>query len=523
MAKVLFLYPNVNAQEGFNHGIAALSGNLKADGHETRLIHLSEALYGAQSLDEIADQVLAFDPHLICFSVMSQQYKHALEIARYLKSRFPYPLALGGVHATMVPEEVAQDGIFDYIGLGECDRALPALVNALWNDRNPSAMPNFWVKSEEGGYTRNLVGPFPELATLPPKDYELFDLDRMLSKMNGWMSMITSRGCPYRCAYCFNHQFLARYRKEAGVKPAAYLRRYPIERIINDMERLKTDHPAIRTFIIDDDLFTMDEDYVIDFCDAYIDRGLGTPFVVNAHVQSFTAPMAAALQAAGCKILKFGVESGSERIRTEVLRRKMSNAAIRKAFDIAHEAGLHTSAFIMIGLPLEKREDLQATIDLLAEIQPGRFRWAVFYPFPGTDIHTLCEQEGLLDPEKMARLDNFYEASPLRLDPELDLWIRKLQRCLHWYVNARSALPCAPLFQERVAKLEGLGEEAWSGRADNFLDEDRRLSEDLQARSELHYSLRFIQVMAVRSDYTEDDDGLAKPVKEWKSKPKPSV
>jgi radical SAM superfamily enzyme YgiQ (UPF0313 family) len=517
MAKVLFIYPSLNAQEGFNHGIAALSGTLKAMGAETRLLLLNEGLYGPLSLEELGNKVMEFDPHLVCFSVMSQQYKYALEIARYLKERFPYPLAVGGVHATMVPEEVAGDDVFDFIGMGECDHALAKLVQALEHDLDTRNLPNIWVKTERG-YARNALGDFPDLEALPPKDYEVFDLDHMIPYMNGWMSIITSRGCPYRCSYCFNHQIVARYRKEAGVKPSAYLRRYPVPRIMSEMKTLTERHPDIRVFIFDDDLFTLKEDYVLRFCEAYRDAGINRPFVVNAHVQSFSRTMARALKEAGCMILKFGVESGSERIRRKVLKREMSDQAIHKAFETAHEEGLHTSAFIMIGLPLEEQEDLEATIDMMASLKPGRFRWATFYPFPGTDIHRLCEQEGLLDHKKMESLDNFYEASALRLPPDMDLRLRKLQRAMPWYVNARSSFACAPLYQEKVGGIEAMSAEDWNEASRDFLERDRNLSEKLAGEGQLHYSIRFTQVMAVRSDYREDGDFLAKPAKEWKSK-----
>jgi radical SAM superfamily enzyme YgiQ (UPF0313 family) len=522
MAKVLFIYPSLGAQEGFNHGIAALSGALKAAGAQTRLIHLNEALYGPVTLDEIAEEVVRFDPHLICFSVMSQQYKYALKIARELKARFPFPIALGGVHATMVPEAIAQCGVFDYIGLGECDDALPALVRAIRDEKDVTSVPNFWVKTD-GGYKRNAVGPFPRLESLPPKDYEIFDLDSMLGKMNGWMSMITSRGCPYRCSYCFNHQLFARYREEAKEKPAAYLRRYPTERVIGDMRGLKERHPDIRTFIIDDDLFALNEQAVIEFCEAYKESGIGLPFVVNAHVQVFTPAMARALKAAGCKILKFGVESGSERIRKEVLKRSMSDQAIYDAFNMAHEAGLHTSAFIMIGLPGEERVDLEATLRMTARLNPGRFRWAVFYPFPGTEIHRLCEDDGLIDAERMAKIDNFYEATPLRLAPEQELFVSKLQRALHWYVNSYSAHESADVYREAVEAIDRMDASEWKKRSERFLEEDRRLSDRLAGEGKLHYSIRFIQVMAVRSDYREEEDDLKRPAREWKSTPQQSL
>jgi radical SAM superfamily enzyme YgiQ (UPF0313 family) len=307
---------------------------------------------------------------------------------------------------------------------------------------------------------------------------------------------------------------VSRYKAE-GVKPASYLRRYPVERVLGEARTLKETHPGLRTFIFDDDLFTLDEKTVLDFCRGYRDLGLDVPFVVNGHVQSFTRAMAEALKEAGCLILKFGLESGSERIRRDVLKRPMSNEKIAEAFAIAEEAGLHTSAFLMFGLPLEERRDIEATIDLVAAIRPGRFRWSVFYPFPGTEIHDLCVEKNLIDPGKTARTETFYEETCLRFDPETALLIKKLQRCFHWYVNARSGLDVADSFGELVEEIEGLTESEWDERSTRFLDEDRRISAALSKAGKLHYSIRFTQVMAVRSDFEEENAGFAKPAREW--------
>jgi radical SAM superfamily enzyme YgiQ (UPF0313 family) len=516
-ARVLFIYPNLNTQEGFNHGIAALSGALKAAGAETKLLNLNNTLLEVPDREEILETVRDFDPDLICFSVMTQQYKYALSIAKDIKERFAFPIAVGGVHASMVPDEICRDGVFDYVCVGECDRALPALLEAIKQEKDVTSIPNVWARREDE-WVRNPVGPFPKLEDLPPKDFEIFELDRMLAGMNGWMSLLTSRGCPYRCTYCFNHKIVQRYKDEGGDRPAAYLRRYPLERILGEAETLVRDHPGIKTFIFDDDLFTLDEKAVIDFCRGYKALDLGVPFVVNAHVQSFSRPMAEALREAGCLILKFGIESGSERIRRDVLKRRMSNDQIAEAFGVAHDAGLHTSAFLMFGLPLEEREDVEATIDLVARIKPGRFRWAVFYPFPGTEIHDLCVENKLIDPEKAKRTETFYEESCLRLAPETDLLIRKLQRCFHWYVNARADLGdrgAAGAFQELVADIEALDASGWAARSEGFLEEERALSDSLKAAGKLHYSIRFTQVMAVRSDFEESNEGFSRPAKEW--------
>lgn len=521
-ARVLFIYPNINSQEGFNHGIAALSGALKSRGAETRLINLNDSLYDLPTTEDLLARIREFDPDLICFSVMSQQYKYAVDTAREIKKRYAFPLAIGGVHAGMDPEGIARDRVFDFIAIGECDEALPRLIEAMKEGTDVTAIPNIWA-FRDGKYIRNAVGPFPRLESLPPKDFEIFDLDHMLDRMNGWMSLLTSRGCPFRCSYCFNHEIVNRYRAESGINPATYLRRYPLKRVLGEAGSLAARHPGIRTFIFDDDLFTLDEKSVIDFCRGYRDLGLKIPFVVNAHVQSFTRDMARALKEAGCMIVKFGIESGSERIRKNVLRRIMSNDRIAEAFATAEEAGLHTSAFLMIGLPLEEREDLEATIDLVARIRPGRFRWSVFFPFPGTAIRQLCDEKGLIDRNLMKGTDTFYEGSVLRFEPGLALFIDKLRRCFHWYVNERAGFGLEESYGKLTAELEEIDAESWRIRGDKILQEDRALSDTICGEGKLHYSIRYTQVMAVRSDFEEANQGFSGPARQWGSSNDPEA
>ncbi len=87
----------------------------------------------------------------------------------------------------------------------------------------------------------------------------------------------------------------------------------------------------------------------------------------------------------------------------------MTNESIIAAFGTAHQSELHTSAFVMIGLPDEGRADLFATIDLLATIQPGRFRWSIFFPYTGTVAYEIAKEKGLIDFERMETLSNFTE------------------------------------------------------------------------------------------------------------------
>ena len=520
--RVLFIYPNLNAEEGFNHGIAALSGGLKARGHETALININEALYETPTDEQTVEKVRTFEPDFVAFSVMSQQYAYALRLARAIKRALPaVPIAIGGVHAIMCTQQVANEGFWDFIGVGECDEALAELIDKLAaGDPEYRRVKNFCIRREDGSYDHNPLGPYPELEKLPPKDYEVFDLKHMLGRKNGWQSILTSRGCPYRCTYCFNREVTDRYLEDGGHARRNYLRHYPIDRIMAEFRQLKQRHPYIETFIFDDDLFTLNKQYCIAFARAYADADIGVPYVLNAHVQSFSEPIAEALSESPCMIVKFGVESGSFELRKKVLERHMSNQQIIDAFDLCHARGLHTSAFVMFGLPYETRAMMEETIDLIARIKPGRMRWAIFFPFPGTKSHTICQLGDLIDYRKMNTMDNYFCASCLKFDDATDLFIRKLQRTFHWYVNARAGLAVSGAYQKLVDEVERMDRATWLTASEEMLACDRTISNgylehvapgdaDAAARCK-HYSIRYTEVMAVDSDFVLAEKGQYK-------------
>jgi len=529
--RILIIYPNLNAEEGFNHGVAALSGCLKARGHETGLINLNEALYDVPTDEQIVEQVRSWRPDFVAFSVMTQQYKCALRLARAIKQAMPaLPIGMGGVHAIMCTEQVKSDRFWDFIGVGECDEAFPELIDKLQaGDGGHRDVRNFCIRREDGSYQDNLLGPYPELDALPPKDYEIFDLGHMLERKNGWQSILTSRGCPYRCTYCFNREVTDRYLEEGGHSRRSYLRHYSIDRIIGELDELKKRHPGIETFIFDDDLFTLNRQHCIDFAKAYADAGVGVPYVLNAHVQAFSEPIAKALAESPCMIVKFGVESGSPALRKKVLERHMSNQQIIDAFDLCRQYGLHSSAFLMFGLPGETRAMMEETIDLLARIKPGRMRWAIFFPFAGTKSHAICERDGLIDREKMDAMDNYFCGSCLKFDDATDLFIRKLQRTFHWHVNARAGWPLSAAYQKLVGEVEAMDAAAWQAASETILARDREISNRYLARVTpgdaeaagrcKHYSIRYTEVMAVDSDFVLAEKGEYKNLaaRRWKT------
>jgi radical SAM superfamily enzyme YgiQ (UPF0313 family) len=499
--KILFIYPNAESQPGFNYGLAHMAALLKDSAHEVVLWHLCEDLEPLPAKEDFIRCVQAEDPDLIGFSVVTNQWPYAQKLAAWAAEASSAPLICGGVHALADPEGVLQSGLFDYIFRGEAEEAFLDFVNKYSKNENYLDVSNLGYL-QNGQIRLNPIRPLPELESLPRKDYQIFDFQRLIDVKNGWVGLMASRGCPFACTYCFNHQMVEEYKNDlqCKFKDLNYIRHFPVSEVIQEIEFLLDNYKNIRMFIFDDDLFTFYKDYLIQFCQAY--RQISSiPFVVNAHFNFFDQERAEHLAKANCKIVKFGLESGSKRIRQEVLNRRMSNERILKSIQLANDCGLHSSVFLMLGLPDESYEDLLATIKLTAKALPGRYRWSFFYPFPGTKAHKITEEKGYLDKESMDNLSNFTEGSCLDFGKEHNLFLEKVGKVLPWYVNAYSSLPVAEFYKQKIDELNALDRKAWEERKKQILEEDAELSESFVSQGLSHYAIKFNPFMGVISDY----------------------
>ena len=525
--RVLFIYPNLYTQMGFNHGLASLSAVLKENGHETRLLNLNERLPPITTDEEIFQEVRNWGAGLIGFSCLTMQYREAVRIATFLRERarkagfrLP-PLVVGGIHATMVPEDVMADGVWDHVGVGECEDALLTLVSRLEAGERPDDISNFL--SWKGGrrpaeaerapvaaehWVKNTVGEFPDFANLPRPDYELFDTQRILDQKHGWFGLMTSRGCPYRCTYCLNHRIVDRYRDELGraVNRLNFFRFRTPEQMVEEIRWVVEHYDGIGTFILDDDLFTMNKEHAIAFAHAYRDAGLDVPWVVNSHVKRLEPDLAQALADGGCKILKLGIESGSDRVRREILQRFMTDDDILATVESAERFGLHTSGFLMVGLPGETHDERWETVDLLARSRIGRFRTSLFFPFPGTESHRLSVEGGYVRAEDVGTLTDFTKSSALDFGEEENLFLAKLAACMPWFVNSRldrfgEEAPAAERYRPLVERVLAMDRDEWTAFEPTVRDVDAELSAAATAAGELHYAIRYNAFMGVRSDF----------------------
>jgi anaerobic magnesium-protoporphyrin IX monomethyl ester cyclase len=372
----------------------------------------------AQSLDaEIVidprkriDDLKRLNPEFIGISFCSPSVEWALSTCRFLKQHLPASLTvLGGPHPTFFPEIVDQPGV-DLVCVGEGERAVFQLLTAY--DGSLSSIlhvPNFWVKNGSS-VVKNPVRPLlteEELSALPFCDRSHYAKYPLLRK-NHHKKIWTSRGCPYNCRYCFNHAYKEIYKGQGKM-----IRQRSVDSALAELRELKT--IGWKALEIIDDQFILSRDWLFDFCQRYA-RDIGLPFTCSSTAKQLTPDIVAALKAAGCKTVYFGIESGVERIRRKVYNKPISDEDIFNAADALHRHKMPFLTFNIVGFADETLEDIYATVKINQRIRPTYPWCSILQPYPGTRIAEYFPKDDKADFSTRQFPYSFFQTSPVH-DP----------------------------------------------------------------------------------------------------------
>lgn len=393
--KVLFCYTDINMRGGaksFHYGIAILSALLKKHGHETSLYYM----YPRYDIRPLSKQISEFNPDILAFSSTSAQFRYVKKILQEIPLKENIFTICGGPHVTLEPESLDSAAGLDAICRGEGEDVLLTLTDNLPNGKDISQINNLWIKDRKNGQIhRNITNSFiQDLDSLPFADREIFPYQSIIDSDFGTALFMFARGCPFNCSYCSNQAL-------KGVQSGKYVRFRSVENCLKEIEEVLSHYKA-KAIYVNDDLFTLDKDFVAEFCSKYRKR-IRIPFDINTRVGFLNEEMCAQLKEANCRRVNIGIESGSPRIRNKILNRKMKNEQIVETFKMLKKAELKTKSFNMIGFPEETPDDFRETISLNRIIQPDSVILNVFDPYPGTPLGERCKTEGLID---WARMDS---------------------------------------------------------------------------------------------------------------------
>lgn len=343
---------------------------------------------------EVVEAVRAAAPELIGVSMTTRQWLRSRHLVAAIRKELNVPVVAGGLHATFSPEAVLAAPGFDFAGLGECEEAMLDLVNTLAAGKSAHGIANIWVR---GGFRPVLRKPVEPLDRLP------FPARDMLEEPPGVVQISTQRGCPFPCTYCGARMFNELY-EDTG----EYGRRRTHENVFTELRQLDA-QGKLGYIIFLDDTFTIHHPWVKEFCRLY-KAEFRKPFCLHARVETVSEPMLHMLADAGCKQITYGVESGSERVRREIMKRPVTNKRFEDVFRWTNGAGIMPIANYMLGLPGETRAELDETYHLAAALPSFDLGFFVFYPYPGTHLFQTCREKGYLPEDYLHRPANHRES-----------------------------------------------------------------------------------------------------------------
>ncbi|MEI6634279.1 MAG: radical SAM protein [Chlamydiota bacterium] len=380
-------------------GIMYLAAPLWAAGHTVSICDAEET--------EILKRLDEFRPRVVAYSATTGAHELFLGLNRKVKKWGDILSVFGGPHPTFYPKMIEEEGV-DAICLGEGEDAFAEFVGKLDRGEDISTVRNFHVK-EGGAIVRNELRPLVEdLDRIPFPDRELFYRAYPAARGAKMKTFLASRGCPYRCTYCFNHLYNKLYRGKGRI-----VRSRSPGNVIEEVRMVKERYP-LEFVVFHDSSFFLHADWLRDFS-AQFRREIGLPFNCNIRPEMITDETARYLKEGGCFSVAWAIEAGNDRIRNRVLGRGMSRETILDASRLLRRHGINFLTQNMLGIPGETLAECMETLDLNIQCTP-QYAWAsLLSPYPGTDIYAMSQEAGLIPPEGISFDETYHVHSPLRL------------------------------------------------------------------------------------------------------------
>ena len=389
MTEILLIYPPyISKYKNAPLGLAYLASFVEQSGHRTKILDMDPL---GMSFFDLEKAIKKHKPELVGISFMTNQFGAALKVAQVSKKVYPeVPVVVGGNHVSALPEEIIANDFIDYAVVREGELTFLKLVQSLDMGLNNWNEIDGLVYKQNGSIERNpnqaLIEdldsiPFPKWDDFPIKAYS----EKILGTVRELpvFSILTSRGCPGKCAFCSSHTvFTRRFRKRSA------------ENIFSEMEFLENRYGACHFNFIDDTL-TVDKGRVRDLCELLIENNKEYRWIANARVNTVDKDLLDQMYLAGCRNICFGVESGDPLVRKRI-GKGISDTQIQNAHKWAKEAGLIVSSFFMVGNLGESWESIKQTIDLAKELQSDHPSCTIATPYPDTQFMKEAERNGWL-------------------------------------------------------------------------------------------------------------------------------
>lgn len=309
----------------------------------------------------------------------------------------------GGPHPSCHPESVLRSSPFDAVVSGEGEAAFPRMIDALESNGDVSTVPGTTVP-KNGAFASTPPAPIEDPDALPVPAWDLINPDAYarvssfsILGRRRYMSLFTSRGCPYQCIYCHGI-FGKKYRPRGAANVAA-----EAEEIIGRF--------GIRDFDILDDVFNLQPRRVREICEAFVKiGGLTLAFPNGLRSDLLNEETLRLMRRAGTRYISFAVEAASPRLQ-KLMRKNLDLEKTAEAVRIASRLGIFCNGFLMLGFPTETEDELQATVRFAVKSPMHTAHFLKVTPFEGTEMFEMMRPNARRTAEAMPDALKYYDRS----------------------------------------------------------------------------------------------------------------
>jgi len=333
-------------------GLALLGAVLEREGYKVSVLDLN-----VESSHNITRAISA---DVVGITAMTPTINNAMRIVKELKFyNKGLPIILGGVHATLLPEETLKTcPEIDTIVVGEGDNAI---IEVLRNDTRGIYQSQEKVDMDSLPHLAYHLLPWQKYKPHPPH-----------GRAYPFVAMLTSRGCPYHCSYCSKEVFGNKFRAQSPMRV--------VDEVADYIERFGTKEIAFY-----DDVFTLDKERAYGVAEEILRRGLKVCWTCETRANLVDRELLKQMKKAGCYSIAYGIESASQDI-LDIIDKDITLEQAEEGVGLTREAGIQTIGYFMIGSPNETPETIRQTIALAKKLKLDYAQFAITTPFPRTKL-----------------------------------------------------------------------------------------------------------------------------------------